>query len=94
MRVVAHQPGVVARRERRQRRHRRAVPVHREDRLSDDERVGVACAMAREKRRGVIDVVVGKAQGRRAGQPGAGMQAGMRQLVDEDQIVGADEARR
>ena len=91
--VVGHQPGVVARRERRKLRQRREVAVHGEHAIGRDQRARVPAAVLGEQRLDMRHVGMPERQHGRAREPRAGPQAGMRQLVDQHEVVAADQRR-
>ena len=91
--VVGHQPGVVTRGQRRELMQRREVAVHGEHAVGDDQRALMTPAMLRQQRPDMPDIVVAERQHGGARQPRAGPQAGMRQLVDQDQVAAADQRR-
>ena len=82
VRLVDHQQAVVAAGELDELAQRRDVAVHREDAVGDDQpRVGAGLAQAPLE---VLDVAVAVDEGPRAGEPAAVDDAGVVELVGED----------
>ena len=84
--VVGHQPGVVGAGNPRERRKRREVAVHGKDAVGQDERPRMGVAVLGEKGAHMVDVVMAEGEQPRAAQLGAAPQAGMRELVDQEEV--------
>ncbi len=93
MGVVGHQPGIVALRKRRERVQRRDVAIHGKDAVGHDQCPRMAAAMFRQKGFDMVHVAVPVGHDSRARETRAGPQAGMRQFVDQDEVLAADQRR-
>jgi hypothetical protein len=90
--VVRHQPGVISAGKPRQSGQGREVAVHRKDAVGEDHRPFVARAVFGEQRARMVEVVVPEREQPRSAQLRAGPQAGMRQFVDQHEIVRAEQS--
>ena len=93
MGIVGKEPGVMALRQSRQLLERSEIAVHGKHAVGGDQRMGVTAAVLRQKRLGIGYVAVAIALHSRATELGAGMDAGVGQLIDQDQIVAAGQRR-
>ncbi len=88
MRVVGQEPGIETLRQLGQVVQRRQVAVHGKDAVGHDERARMTGAVRRHKRFGVFDIAMAIAVNARAAELGAGVNTGVRQFIDQDQVVG------
>ena len=84
--VVDHQPGIEAVAERGQLAERRKIAVHRENAFGRDQHARVARAVFRQQCFGMAHVVVTEREHLAPGEARAGPQAGMGNLVDQDEV--------
>ena len=92
VRLVDHQPAAVAAGQLEQLRQRRDVAVHREDAVGDDQRAAPA-GLAQPPGE-VLEVAVAVDEGLGAGEPAAVDDAGVVELVGEDDLALARPGRR
>src|SRR5262249_53841779 len=93
VRIVAEKPSVEPSGERGESRQRREVAVHRKYAVGGDERALFAAAMPSQYGFGVVQIAMLVELDLRAAQFRAGVYAGMRQFINEDQVVSADHGR-
>ncbi len=91
MGVVRHQPGIALVRRHQQFGERREVAVHGEYAVGDDQRVIVLGAMREQKLARMTDVIVPESQHAAARQLRAGIDAGVREFIQQHQPVAADQ---
>ena len=72
---------------------RREIAIHGKHAVGGDQRVGVTAAVLSQKRFGVRHVAVAIALHGRAAELGAGMDAGVGQFIDQDQVAAAGQRR-
>ena len=72
---------------------RRDIAVHGEHAIGDDQRMLMPLALLGEQRLDVLQVGMAERHHHRAGQPRAGIETGMRELIDQDQVAWAGERR-
>ena len=94
MGVVDMQERVVRPRERRDRRQRRAIAVHREDPFGHDPGVAMVRPQLRELCLQFGQIIVGEGDDARPRQPGPRPQAGMGERIDEDEVLGSRKRRQ
>ncbi len=90
MGVVRHQPGIVSEREARQRGQRGEITVHRENAVGQDHGPAIRRPVSRKQCGKMVDVVVTEAEGVAAAELGARPQAGMSQLIDQNEVFVAE----
>ena len=93
VRVVGHEPCVGLGAEQGELGNRSQIAVHRKDAVGDKQRVPRATAFSGENGARFFDVVVTEDAAFRRRQTRAGEKAGMRELIDENEIAVADERR-
>src|SRR5689334_2185139 len=93
MGIIAEKPSVETSGKRGERRQGRYVPVHRKHAVSRNQRPFFAAAMRVQYLLDVAHIAMPVEMVLCAAQFGAGVNAGMRQFIDEDQIVRADHGR-